>query len=358
LDQRQWEEAVNTFNQVIEQKGAKAEGAYYWKAYALSKLGRVNDASAAIAELQKTYPNGRWLNDARALEVEMKQAGGQAVSPERESDDDLKLMAINSLISSDPERAIPLLEKILKSQSSPKLKERALFVLAQSKNPKGRDIVLQLAKGGANPDLQVKAVEYLGVYGKENLQPLSEIYSSTNDPSVKRAILNSYMRARDKEHLVSIAKSETNTDLRTQAIHGLGALGGQAELEQIYAHEPSVELREQILHALVRNSTSAKLLEIARNEKEPRLRRTAINMLGVRKKEDTADALVSMYGSETDKNIKREIVNALFVQGNAKAIIDVARKEPDVNLKREAVQKLSMMKSKEATDFMMELLNK
>jgi hypothetical protein len=175
---------------------------------------------------------------------------------------------------------------------------------------------------------------------------------------VKRAILNSFMRARDKDHLLDIAKSETNSDLRTQAIHGLGAFGAQAELQQMYAHELSVDVREDILHALMMNGTADKLIEIARSEKEPRLRKTAINMLGTKRKVDTADALVSIYGAEQDKAVKREILNALFIQGNAKAIIEVARKEQDVNLKRDAVQKLSMMKSKEATDFMMELLNK
>ena len=56
--------------------------------------------------------------------------------------------------------------------------------------------------------------------------------------------------------------------------------------------------------------------------------------------------------------MRREILNGFFVQGNAPAIIDVARKETDPNLKREAVQRLSQMHSKEATDYLVELINK
>jgi hypothetical protein len=70
------------------------------------------------------------------------------------------------------------------------------------------------------------------------------------------------------------------------------------------------------------------------------------------------DALVAMYGTETDTQIKREILQALFVQGNVTKIIEIARKETDPQLKREAVHRLSNMKSKEATDFLVELLNK
>ena len=48
----------------------------------------------------------------------------------------------------------------------------------------------------------------------------------------------------------------------------------------------------------------------------------------------------------------------LFMQQNAKAMVDIARKESDMTLKKELVQRLAMMRSKEATDYMMEVLNK
>jgi len=41
-----------------------------------------------------------------------------------------------------------------------------------------------------------------------------------------------------------------------------------------------------------------------------------------------------------------------------KALVDLARKEADPDLKVFAVRQLSTMKSKEATDYLVELLNK
>ena len=85
----------------------------------------LGQADEALEQLQKEYASSRWLNDAKALQVEVRQASGQPVSPERQDDEDLKILAINTLINSDPERAVPLLEKILSSGSaSPKLKLR------------------------------------------------------------------------------------------------------------------------------------------------------------------------------------------------------------------------------------------
>ena len=47
-----------------------------------------------------------------------------------------------------------------------------------------------------------------------------------------------------------------------------------------------------------------------------------------------------------------------FIQGNAKALVNLARNEKDPELRKTAVEKLSVMNSKESTDFMMEILNK
>jgi hypothetical protein len=52
------------------------------------------------------------------------------------------------------------------------------------------------------------------------------------------------------------------------------------------------------------------------------------------------------------------VLNSLFIQGNAPAIIEIAKKETDPTLKREAIQKLSIMHSKEGTDYLLEILNK
>ena len=75
-------------------------------------------------------------------------------------------MAINGLLNTDAERAIPMLEKLLQQPSSRKLQERALFVLTQSNSPRAREIVVRIAKGDAEPDLQRKAIQQLGVFGK------------------------------------------------------------------------------------------------------------------------------------------------------------------------------------------------
>jgi len=302
LDDRQYENAVGDFSRAADMKYSRADGALYWKAYALNKLGRRDEALATLAEIPKQYPQSRWLGDAKALEVEVRAEQGQGVSPESQTDEDLKLYAINSLINTDPDRTIPLLSKLLNdSKASPRLKDRALFVLAQTSAPKAREIVAQYAKGGTNPDLQLRAIEYVGTFNtKEGRDLLAEVYSSTNDPAVKRAVLRSYVTARDIDHLAAVAKGETDASLRREAIRDLAQM----------------------------------------------------------RRENSVSALASLYPSEQDKSNKLEIIRLLHNQNAVPQIIEIARNEKDPELKMEAVRQLSNMKSKEATDFMIDILSK
>jgi len=356
LDARRWDDAAQYFGEAAADNGPHADGALYWKAYALNKLGRREEALATIKLLRDTHAGSRWLDDAKALEIEVS---GRKVNPDAEPDEDLKLMALSGLMNSDPERAIPLLEKFLQGNQPPKLKERALFVLAQSDSAKAHQILEQIARGSGNPDLQMKAIHYLGVMGsKENRQILSDVYASSGDSNVKRAILHAFMVSGDRDRLLQAAKTEKNADLRVEAIHQLGISGGQSELAQLYQAESSVEVKETILHAMFVGGNSEKLIEILRAEKEPRLRKAAIHSLGLMGGEHTGAALAALYGSESDPSIRGEIVNALFIQGNAKALVALARKETNPETKKAIVGKLSIMGNKDATEYLMELLNK
>ena len=359
LDQRSWDRAQQLFDDVIKLKGRRTDGALYWKAYALNKQGQRPEALATLAALRSGHPQSRWLKDAAVLEAEVRQASGQSVSPEKTGDEELKLIAINSLLHSDSEKALPMLEKFLQGSQPPKLKERALFVLSQSGSPRGREIVAGIARGNANPELQMQALKYLGMFGgKESRQVLADIYGSSANVEVKKAILRSFMVAGEKERVFAAAKGEAVPELRREAIRQLGVMGAQAEIWQLYQTETAIENKKELLRSMFVSGNADKLLELARTEKDVTLRRSAIRNLGVMNSAKSGEALVTMYASEKEPDIRKEIIQALFLQQNATALVDIARKETDPELKKQAVQKLSLMNSKEGTEYLMEILNK
>jgi HEAT repeat protein len=359
LDEDRYEQARNEFAHLAKEKGAQVDAALYWQAYADQRLGRKQEALAAIADLKQRFPKSRWQKDASALEIEVRQGSGQPAHPEAQGDEELRMLAIQSLMNSNPERAMPLLEKVLNGSATPKEKSKALFVLAQSGSAQGREVIGRIARGDSNPELQRKAVEYLGIFGgPEARKIMADIYASSGDESVKRQILRSYMIAGDTEHLFTAAKSEKSEALRAEAIRQLGLVHGEAELEQLYKTETSPQIRRELMQAFFLAGDSNRLLTAAREEKDPEVRRTAVRNLGLIGSKEAGQALQQLYAKETDRGIREEVLNAFFLQGNATALVAVARTEKDQGLRKVAVQKLSLMDSKEASDYMMELLQK
>jgi TolA-binding protein len=298
LDAHLYDEAVRRFDSAILQEPTHADGALYWKAYALNRLGKRDDALAALAQLRKDFATSAWLKDAQVLEAEVKLGSGKPVAPEQETNDDLKLLAINSLMNADAERAIPLVEGILKGSGTPAVKDRALFVLAQNKSPRAQQAIFDYAKGGGNPDLQLRAIQYLGMSGsKEAQQQLVAVYGSTSDAHVKSAIIQALMMARASDALMNLAKSEKDASLRNAAIRNLIVNKGVA-----------------------------------------------------------AEGFAEMYNG-ADASTKREIVNGLVARGDAKDLVNLARRESDSAMKKTIVERLSAMRdNKDALDYMMELL--
>lgn len=359
IDEEHWGQAVREFERVVAMAGKRADAALYWKAYALSREGRRNDALAAIAQLEATAPKSRWLDDAKAIEIEIRQESGQRPAVESQSDEEMKLIAINSLMHSDSDEAVPMLEKFLAGSASVKLKKKALFVLSQGGSPRARQVVTEIARGQRSPQLQGEALKYLGLFGGEqSRQALAEIYASTSDLDVKKEILHSFMLSGDTVRVVAAARGEKDPVLRDAAVKTLGIMGAQDELWQLYRGETSVPVRKGILHALSIGGAVDQLAEALRTERDLELRGEAIHGLGLVGGAKSGELLVAAYKSETDPELRKKVMHALFLQGNSGALVQIARGESNPELRKSAVHWLSLMNSKEATAYMMEILNK
>lgn len=353
INAHRYEQALANFDAVVAHGGARAEGGLYWKAYVLAKLGRSAEAQATIEKLRKSYPRSGWLEDAKALELEIRQSKGP-VRPESESDEDMKILALNKLMQSEPERALPQLESLLRSSQSPKVKRQALTVIAMSGSPRARQDLEQFARHG-NPYLQVAAIRYLSSLqsGPITGPLLSEVYSASSDRGVKLAVLAALLSAKDKDRLLQIANAEKNAELRGQATLDLAAAGGQAEwwqvyqsattsegkqavlaaaggqpaLWQIYQSETTSEGKQAVLKAMHENGDLDKLIEVARSDKDRNVRLAAIRAVAAQKGRDASAALVSLYGSERDDQVKQFIFSALRDSGNSKALAEVESAE-------------------------------
>jgi len=356
LNNGDYDSAVSHFDQVVKLRGRRAAAALYWKGYAFYKAGNKDQALAAFTELKKSYPESRYVQDARAVEAEMQ---GAAASPEQLTSDEEKLIALQILTRNDPDKAVPYALKWLHSASSTKTQERILFILSQSSSEKGQQALVDIAKDNNNPDLQKRAIHYLGINGSgRGRAALKEIYASAASVEVKKAVFQGWLMSGDKESVLSVAKQEKSPELRKEAIHYLGIMGGRGELRDLYKQTDDTSTKLSLLQAMGIGGDVEGMTEIAQNDKDPEIRRHAVKNLGIFGGHRASATLVTIYNSQTDLGTKREVINALFLSQSAKEMVELARKETDPELKRSLVQKMSLMSSPEITEYMMELLNK
>jgi hypothetical protein len=255
LEEHRWPDAVASFDKVIDAKGRRVDSALYWKAYSLNKLGKPQLAAATCDQLRAQDSNSLWNKDCSALTVNVHidtQAlvenlknlnvqtdvlndslnvvvDGADSHPARGSDEDLKMLALNSLLNQDPARAIPLLRGVLAGNQSIAMKKHALFVLAQSKSPEAESILRDAVTGKMDPQLQREAIQSMAVFqGKRANDTLVEVYKTTTDPKIKKSVISALFITQDAPKMVELARSEKDLELKRSIVSQLALMNDKA----------------------------------------------------------------------------------------------------------------------------------
>src|SRR5580658_9363335 len=359
INEGRWSDAEPLLDQVSNLHGRRSDAAVYWKAYVKNKEGRSSEALEACASLRQNYPQSNWLKECSALEIEIRGKSGSPVQPQAEQDEELKLLALNSIMQGGNPNALPILQQILEGQNSERLKERALFVLAEFQSKQGQELLGQIVRGEKDPNLQIKAIHLLAAaQGSNSASTLESIYGKSSDASVKKAVLDSYLVMNAPEKLVQIAQHESDPELARHAVNELGAMGAVSRLSEIYNATSSKGVKSAILNAYVAAGSKGAdaLAAIASSEQDPDLRRKAIRNMGPAGGSSAIPALLAIYSKSSDEESKKAAIDGLFVAGDAHDLVALARSEKDPAAKKNIVGKLAVMHNKEATDYMMELL--
>jgi outer membrane protein assembly factor BamD (BamD/ComL family) len=361
INDGRWGQAESIFAGIAQQHGDRAEAALYWKAYAENKEGKQAEALKTCTELKQQYPHGKWMHECGALVIEIRGKSDDPMPPQDEQNEELQLLALNSLMQQDPARALPIIQQILNSNKSDKLKGRALFVLAQDPSPQAQDIVSQAAHNERDPQLQRKALQSLAIArGKQAAGTLADVYRQTSNEEVKKIILQTYLMIGTPDPLLEAATHESNQELVQTAVHALGAMGATSQLLTLYRNTSNTQTRADIVNGLIASGQKGidSLNSIAGSEQDPELRRRAIRNLGMAGGISTAPALVAIYQKYPDVETRKAVVQALFLAGDSHDLVELARAEKDAQVQKHIVQQLSLMHSKESSDYMLELLNK
>jgi HEAT repeat protein len=356
LDDQDWVAASRIFGKIASGSGDEIDAALYWKAYADWKRMQKKDALEGLRRLLSSYPKSAWADDAKALELEIRD--GQPTKDARTDDDEeLKLYALDGLMQVEPEKAVPILEKLLAGSSSSRIKQRALFVLSQSDSPKAREILLRVARTGQPMELRREAVRNLGIAGDpEDIAALQELARDRQTPDeIKETVVEAYLISGEHGQLLEIAKSDPNPRIRAKAIEALGASDAMPALRQLWTTERDPAIRKKLLEAFGIAGDVETLAKAARDN-DPDIRRKAIEGLAISNSPGASRALHQLYTELKDQSDRRKVVEAFMIQGDAKTLLEMFRAERDPAMKKIIFQQLTVMDDPEATRLILEVL--
>jgi HEAT repeat protein len=353
LKKSDWNGALKRFRdleKLLREKEPKsADAALYWEAYALVQARRTTEAKATIDRLHREFPGSRWGKDADALLRDARPATVTVNAATGDDEEDLADIAVEGLMNAPPERALPLLKKVLQGQHSTKVKKRALFVLSQLGSDAALDVVIDAAKSSPDPELRAEAIRMLGVSGEDRaIERLREIYATSTDAHEKKQIIEAWLVADRKDLVLASARNEPDPAVRAKAIETLGALDASDELKQLFDVTQDAENRRAIVQALGVSGNGDALAAIAGDAKLPEdLRRDALQALGVA---GADDKLVQLYRQANTDALRDATLQGLIVAGDSDGVLELYRAAKTVDEKKALLRTLTVMGDDSAID--------
>jgi HEAT repeat protein len=260
----------------------------------------------------------------------------------RDDAEQIKLSLMELLISAPPERALPLVNKVLSGDHSNELKERALFILSQIDGEDAQSTLLAFASE-SDGDLQNEAIRMVGISGnKDSLSELKSIYES-GGPAARESVLEAFLIAGDKQAVFDIAVNAEGEDFE-EAVDMLGAMGARNELRELLSRTgPS----ETLIDAYAISGDIEELRRMALDGSDPTTQAQAIEAMGIVGGDDVNATLVQIYKDTESELIRDAALDGLMISGDDAGMLELYRATQDPAAKKEMLQYLVALGSEE-----------
>jgi hypothetical protein len=251
----------------------------------------------------------------------------------------LALAAMEGLMSQPPERALPIIKKVLAGSQTTLIKRRALFVLSQIDAPEAQEILLQMSRS-ADEALRQEAIRSIGISGNPaSLAALQQIYKS-GDETAKRQVLQAWMIAGRKEEVYQAAVNAKSEAEANEAIRMLGAMGAVDELRKL-GDRPNAG--SGLVDAYAIGGDLASLRRIAEGDGDISIRSGAVRKIGIIDNDAARSALREIYTGSHDAKIKDAALQGLLISGDDDGVLALYRAAKTADEKRTLLRTLSIM---------------
>jgi HEAT repeat protein len=393
VGERKWDAARAKFDNLIRAypRDKNLDAALYWLAFCLKQQGSPREADQTLERLIKEFPRSEWIDDARALQIELAETSRVPETVERvlelhkkdieewrkrrerdDPDESLRLIALQSLFQADPERAMSVAVGFLgqDSKASPTIQEAALGLIARHGGKKAWPALLETARNQSIAEsLREQAIYWIAQQNREQAaEALVQLYDGEKTAELKERLLYWLAQSdngRAKAKIVEVARGDNSSELRERAIYWVAQRGGEqsfSALNELYGAEKDSAIKDRILYWFAQSNeprAQAKIIEIARSDNSSELRDRAVYWVAQRKGEESTDALIRLYDEQKEEDIKERILYWLGQRGGKaglQKLLAVARNDSSQSLRERAVYYLAGSKDPEATKLLEQIL--
>ena len=315
LDRRDWLGAVQQFRsleaELARSRSAGRDAALYWQAYALDKSGDRPGAIGLSQKLLAEFPDSAWADDAEEL------LGGEAAGI-GEGD---RLMALDAMMVSAPEKAVPILTQVLAGDHNDRIKKRALFILVQIAPKAAVDAIEAILAGSHSIALKREAIQTLALAGDSAVIPrLIAYYDRENDAALKRAVIDAGLIGGHVDLVLAVARSESDAELQSHAIRVLGAMGQSAKVAELLPQLTDSDAQRSAVDALAIAGDADALAALVRSSAPVKVRVHAVRALNIVPAGRSVPVLIALYRDERDPDVRRTLLHALSSSDDAAAL--------------------------------------
>jgi HEAT repeat protein len=254
-------------------------------------------------------------------------------------DEELALAAMEGLMAQAPERALPIIKKVLAGSQTRLVKQRALFVLSQIDSPEAQEILVQTARS-SDAGMRGEAIRSIGIGGDPKaLDGLMAIYNA-GGPDVKGEVLQAWLIAGHTEAVYQVALNAKTEDEANEAIRMLGAMGATDELRKL-GDKPNTA--SGLVDAYAMSGDLASLRKIAEGSADRAVRIDAVRKIGLIDSDAARTALREIYTRSTDAEIKDAALQGMLIVGDEQGVLALYKSAKTTEEKRVLLRTLTTM---------------
>lgn len=304
------------------------------------------------------------------VETEREHAMQEAAHREAE----MKMYALQALMESDPETAVPILENILTTRTAETaaLRQQAVFLAARLDDDKrANDLMLDVLANDPDPEVRMHAAHWLARSDDPRAAAALRSAVQSGDPGLQEAAVYAIAQKPGPESSAALRdiarRPDVDPEVRAMAIHGLAQHPSPETtryLMDLFETLPreNIEAREAALHGMAQSPGGVNgefLFGIVSDPNEdPEIREMAL-FAAAQSGGITAAQFGQLYREADSKEEKEQVMFALTQSEDPAAfdvLLEIARTETDPDLKQNAVFWVGQSDDPRAKALLLEIL--